>query len=218
MRGRRRRPAGRNWWCGPRPTRRRAWGSRRRQSPQAARIATVGDIDANVAKLDEGERRIPIRVRLPEPDRTDLSAIKNLRLPTAGGGLTTLGSVADVYFQAGPAQIDRVNREREITAIADTIGGLQIGDAQTKRRQAADHAQPAGGSGALQQGQEQAYAQLFAGFAIAILSAIGLVYGVMVLLFRSFFKPLIILSALPTAIGGALAALLATDLALRSPL
>ena len=25
----------------------------------AARIATVGDIDANVAKLDEGERRIP---------------------------------------------------------------------------------------------------------------------------------------------------------------
>ena len=33
----------------------------------AARIATVGDIDANVAKLDEGERRIPIRVRLPKP-------------------------------------------------------------------------------------------------------------------------------------------------------
>ena len=39
----------------------------------------------------------------------------------------------------------------------------------------------------------------------------------MVLLFRSLFKPLIILSALPTAIGGALAFLLATDLALSIP-
>ena len=61
------------------------------------------------------------------------------------------------------------------------------------------------GVGRASQGQEQAYAQLFIGFAIAILSAIGLVYAVMVLLFRSFFKPLVILSALPTAIGGALA-------------
>ena len=67
------------------------------------------------------------------------------------------------------------------------------------------------------QGQEQAYAQLFGGFAVAILSAIGLVYSVMVLLFGSFFKPFVILSALPTAIGGALFALLVTDLSLSIP-
>ena len=41
----------------------------------AARIATVGDIDANVSKLDQGERRIPVRVRLPQSERTDLSVI-----------------------------------------------------------------------------------------------------------------------------------------------
>ena len=67
------------------------------------------------------------------------------------------------------------------------------------------------------EGQEKAYAQLFGGFAIAILSAIGLVYAVMVLLFGSFFKPFVILSALPTAIGGALLALLLTDLSLSIP-
>ncbi|HPA39302.1 MAG TPA: efflux RND transporter permease subunit, partial [Phenylobacterium sp.] len=32
---------------------------------QIARVATVGDIDANVAKLTSGERRIPIRIRMP---------------------------------------------------------------------------------------------------------------------------------------------------------
>ena len=183
----------------------------------AARVATVGDIDANVSKLDEGERRIPIRVRLPKEDRSDLSVIRNLRLPTAGGGETTLGTVADVYFEAGPAQIDRFDRKRNITTMADTTGDTQVGDAQNRVNALPimKHLPP--GVGKASEGQEKAYAELFGGFFIAIASAIGLVYGVMVLLFRSFFKPIIILSALPTAIGGAFAALLISDLALSIP-
>jgi HAE1 family hydrophobic/amphiphilic exporter-1 len=183
----------------------------------AARIATVGDIDANVSKLDEGERRIPVRVRLPQADRTDLSVIKNLRLPTASGGVTTLDSVADVYFQAGPAVIDRVNRKRNLTVIADTTGGLQVGDATAKvaKLPIMKHLPP--GVGRSEQGQEEAYTQLAVGFLTALVSAIGLVYAVMVLLFRSFFKPVIILMALPTAVGGALLALLLTDAALSIP-
>jgi HAE1 family hydrophobic/amphiphilic exporter-1 len=183
----------------------------------AARVATVGDIDANVSKLDEGERRIPIRVRLPKEDRSDLSVIRNLRLPTASGGETTLGSVADVYFEAGPAQIDRFDRKRNITTVADTTGDTQVGDAQNRVNALPimKHLPP--GVGKASEGQEKAYGELFGGFFIAIASAIGLVYGVMVLLFRSFFKPIIILSALPTAIGGAFAALLISDLALSIP-
>ena len=98
----------------------------------AARVATVGDIDANVSKLDQGERRIPIRVRLPAEARDNLDVIRNLRLPTATGDQTTLGSVADVYFQAGPAQIDRTDRKRQITINADTTGDTQVGDAQNR--------------------------------------------------------------------------------------
>ena len=183
----------------------------------AARIATVGDIDANVSKLDEGERRIPIRVRLPKQDRSDLSVIRDLRLPTSSGGVTTLGSVADVYFEAGPAQIDRFDRRRNLTIFADTTGDTQVGDAQTKVDALPIMKHLPAGVGKASAGQEKAYAQLFGGFFIAIAAAIGLVYGVMVLLFRSFFKPIIILSALPTAIGGAFAALLISDLALSIP-
>jgi HAE1 family hydrophobic/amphiphilic exporter-1 len=183
----------------------------------AARVATVGDIDANVSKLDSGERRIPIRVRLPKEDRDNLTVIRNLRLPTSSGGETTLGTVADVYFEAGPAQIDRFNRKRNITIEADTTGDTQVGDAQNRVNALPimKHLPP--GVSKASEGQEKAYAQLFGGFFIAIASAIGLVYGVMVLLFRSFFKPIIILSALPTAIGGAFAALLISDLSLSIP-
>nr|MBA3811930.1 efflux RND transporter permease subunit [Caulobacteraceae bacterium] len=183
----------------------------------AARVATVGDIDANVSKLDQGERRIPVRVRLPERDRTDLSVIKNLRLPTAAGGVTTLGAVADVYFQAGSAEIDRLDRKRQITIVADTTGGAQAGDAQAKvdALPIMRHLPPGVEKASL--GQERRSAELFGGFIVAIASAVGLVYSVMVLLFRSFFKPFVILSALPTAIGGAFLALLVTDLPLSIP-
>jgi HAE1 family hydrophobic/amphiphilic exporter-1 len=184
---------------------------------EAARIATLGDIDANVSKMDEGERRIPIRVRLPERDRADLSVIRNLRLPTASGGVTTLDSVADVYFQAGPGQINRVDRKRNITMEADTTGDTQVGDALNRVHKLPILQALPPGVGLASQGQEKAYGQLFSGFAIAILSAIGLVYAVMVLLFGSFFKPFVILSALPTAIGGALLALLVSDLSLSIP-
>jgi HAE1 family hydrophobic/amphiphilic exporter-1 len=176
----------------------------------AVRIATMGDIDANVAKLDEGERRIPIRVRLAERDRTDLATIKNLRLPTASGRLTTLGAVADVSVQAGPTYITRFARKRNLVVIADTTGNTQIGDARARVNALpiVRHLPP--GIGLAAEGQEQASAELYGGFVIAIGSAIGLVYAVMVLLFHSFFKPLVILAALPLAIGGAFTALLLT--------
>ncbi|HEY1928876.1 MAG TPA: efflux RND transporter permease subunit [Caulobacteraceae bacterium] len=183
----------------------------------AARVATIGDIDANVSKLDEGERRIPVRVRFPEADRTNLSIIRNLRLPTASGGSTTLDSVAQLQFEAGPAEIDRFERKRNMIIMADTTGDTQVGDAINRVHKLPIMQHLPAGVSLASQGQEKAYAELFGGFVVAIFSAIGLVYAVMVLLFRSFFKPVIILSALPTAIGGALFLLLVTDLSLSIP-
>ncbi|MBS0411105.1 MAG: efflux RND transporter permease subunit [Proteobacteria bacterium] len=183
----------------------------------AARVATVGDADSNVPKMNDGERRIPIRVRLPAQDRQDLAVIKGLRLPTASGGWTTLDTVADVYFEAGAAQISRFDRKRNITTTADLSGGAQLGDVLQKVQKlpVLQHL-PAGVSPA-SQGQEQAIGQLFGGFIVAMASAVGLVYGVMVLLFRSFFKPVVILAALPTAIGGAFLALLLWNSMLAIP-
>ncbi len=176
---------------------------------QVARIATVGDIDANVAKLDIGDRRIPIRVRLPDSARSDLPTLRNLRVPTVSGGLTTLGSVADIYFQAGPAEITRYNRRDDIIVQADLTNGAKLSDAysEIKRLPIMNHLPP-GVKYEQNFSNQQAQNQLFGGFVVAILAGIGLVYGVMVLLFGSFFKPITILSALPLSIAGAMVALL----------
>jgi len=184
---------------------------------EAARVATVGDIDANVAKLTVGERRIPIRVRLPQAARADLSTISSLRIPTANGGTTTLDSVADVTFRAGPGQIDRVNRKRQITIQADLAPGVQLGQTVGAVNKLPIMQNLPAGVEPFQQGDQQAFQELFLGFAIAIVSGILLVFSVMVLLFRSFFKPVTILSALPLAVGGGGLALMVLSLPLDMP-
>jgi len=183
----------------------------------AARVATVGDIDANVAKMTQGERRVPIRVRLPRDSRGDLEAIKALLLPTKSGGFTRLDTVADVSFEAGPAKIDRFGRKRQLTVEADLAGGAQLGQALNEVNNTPTMKKLPAGVTPAAAGDQEAFVELFTGFAVALLSAIGLVYGVLVLLFRSFFKPVTILSALPLAISGALAALVVTGQSLSMP-
>ncbi|MDB5437249.1 MAG: cation/multidrug efflux pump [Phenylobacterium sp.] len=180
------------------------------------RVATVGDIDANVAKFNEGERRIPIRIRLPETARADIQRIGALRVPIASGGSTTLDSVADIGFQAGPARIDRLNRERQLTVRAE-LNGVQMGQAQkaVNNLPIMKHLPPGVRPAAI--GNQQAMAELFGGFLLAIFAGVSMIFGVLVLLFRSFFKPVVILSALPLAVGGAFLGLLIFHLSLSIP-
>ncbi|MFN3573418.1 MAG: efflux RND transporter permease subunit [Phenylobacterium sp.] len=186
------------------------------QIASVARVATVGDIDANVAKLTIGERRLPIRLRLPADARADLETIKNLRLPTASGGVTTLGAVADVEFQAGPAQIERLNRQRQQTVQAE-LNGVELGDAYAKVQQLPIMKNLPQGVAPAQTGELEAMQELFGSMGMAIFAGVSMIFGVLILLFRSFFKPVVILSALPLAVGGAFLGLLIFQLSLSVP-
>jgi HAE1 family hydrophobic/amphiphilic exporter-1 len=168
-----------------------------------ARIASVGDIDGNVAKMTDGERRIPVRIRLPAADRANIDLIRDLQVPTAGGGMTALSNVADVEFQSGPAQIYRYNRRRFVAIDADLAGGAQLGQglAEVNKLPIMQHLP----DGVVKEnlGQAEQFGELFGQLMLAIVAGISMIYAVLVLLFRSFFKPLTILSALPLAAGGA---------------
>ncbi len=184
---------------------------------QIARVATIGDIDANVAKFPDGERRIPIRVKLPDSARGDLNAIGRLRVPTASGKTTDLRSVADISFEAGPGRIVRYDRERRASVDADLVNGATIGQAlkQVHQLPIMKHLPP--GVREATAGDVENMIDLFSGIILAMLAGVALIYAVLVLLFRSFFKPLTILSALPLSLGGCFIALLVTGKALDLP-
>jgi HAE1 family hydrophobic/amphiphilic exporter-1 len=183
---------------------------------EIVRVATIGDIDANVARMTEGQRRVPIRAQVAASARRDLTALADLQVPTAGLVSTRLGAVADLGFEAGPARIERFDRERRISIRAD------LRDASLGQALAAIDALPA--MTALPQGVRNAaygdaeqLGELFGGFATAMVAGVALLFAVLVLLFRSVFKPVTILTALPLSIVGAIAGLFAFGLGLTLP-
>jgi hydrophobic/amphiphilic exporter-1 (mainly G- bacteria), HAE1 family len=173
-----------------------------------SRVATIGDIDANVPKLTDGERRVPVRIRLPVEARSNIDLIKSLQVPTASGGTARLDSVADVSFQAGPALINRFNRQRMLAIDGDLAGGAQLGQGLKEVSKLPIMKHLPDGVAPATTGQSQQFVELFTQLGIAIFTGVSMIYAVLVLLFRSFFKPITILSALPLAIGGAFLGLL----------
>lgn len=189
-----------------------------------ARIATSGDIEANTPKFSEGERRLAIRVRLPDSVRTNLEQLSQLRVPTLNGGSTTLGAVADISYEAGPGVIQRLYRKRMASVQADFAPGRTSGEATeavdgTKTMSEIFAAEEAGTATVTRArvGNEQAEAQMFGGIVTALMAGVALIYSVMVLLFKSVFKPVVILASLPLSFSGAFVALLITGKEVSMP-
>src|SRR5690606_26736358 len=94
---------------------------------EVLRIATSGDFDTNVARLNLDNRQVYIRLRLGDDLRKELDTIADMRLSGREGPIP-LSSVASVSLSSGPSQIDRYDRRRYVTVQAD-LAGMPLGDA-----------------------------------------------------------------------------------------
>jgi hydrophobe/amphiphile efflux-1 (HAE1) family protein len=173
---------------------------------ETSRIATSGDFDAQLAKLNLDNRQVNIRVRIADAQRQDLDAIAGLRVP-ARNGPVPLSSVAALTVESGPSQIDRYDRKRYVTLDAD-LGGMPLGEALAAARAlpAAQHL-PSGVK-LIETGDAETSAELAGSFGLALLTGLLCVFCVLVLLFGDFLQPVTILSAIPLSLGGAFVALL----------
>jgi len=179
------------------------------------RIATSGDFNAQLAKLNLDTRQIDIRVRLADRYRTDLATFANLRVPGREGPVP-LSSIAELSVESGPTQIDRYDRQRYVAINAD-LAGYPLGDALAAARALPSMQGKPSNVRFLELGDVELMAQLFAGFGFAMVTGILCVICVLVLLFKDFLQPATILSALPLSIGGSLVALLVTGGSLNLP-
>lgn len=182
---------------------------------ETVRVATAGDYDTNLPKLNLSERQVPIRVKLPDAVRADLAAIARLTVPGKNGPVM-LGNVASISMDGGPAQIDRLNRSRNVVFDVE-LGQRTLGevDAEARALPSMRNLPPAVKIAEL--GDTQEMRALFASFGLAMTIGVLCIYGVLVLLFRDFLQPVTILAALPLSIGGAFIALLLTGKALSMP-
>ncbi|PJJ97154.1 RND transporter [Lysobacteraceae bacterium NML91-0213] len=177
----------------------------------ATRVATRGDYEQFLAKLNLPERQVPIRVQLDERALSDPSLLGQLRVPTATGGSVPLSSVASITIASGPSQIDRFDRRRNVTITVD-LNGMAMGEVEGQIDALPSLQNLPPGVDRQAAGDSEIFAEMFGGFAMAMVAGIFCVYGVLLLLFNHASQPVTILVAVPLAAGGAFGALLITGL------
>jgi multidrug efflux pump subunit AcrB len=182
---------------------------------ETLRIATVGDYDSALPKMNLPQRQVPIVVKLAASARTDLDVLSRLTVPGAKGPVM-LGQVATLAFGGGPAVIDRYDRARNINFEVE-LAGIALGDMKTAVAKLPSlKALPVGVS-VLEIGDAEVQGELFASFGLAMLTGVLCIYIVLVLLFKAFLHPFTILAALPLSLGGAFVALLLADKSFSMP-
>jgi multidrug efflux pump subunit AcrB len=179
------------------------------------RIATVGDYDAALPKLNLSQRQIPIVVMLDTSARTDLDLLGRLSVPGVKGPVM-LSQVAKLEVASGPAVIDRYDRSRNITFEVE-LSGMPLGDVTTAVQNLAAIKGLPHGVKVVEVGDAEVMGELFASFALAMLTGVLCIYIVLVLLFKSLLHPVTILTALPLSLGGAFVGLLLADKSFSMP-
>jgi multidrug efflux pump subunit AcrB len=182
---------------------------------ETLRVATSGDYEIGLAKLNLSERQIPIRVKLPDSVRADISALERLTVPGRYGP-TLLGNVVTFSMDSGPAQIDRLNRSRNVVLDVE-LGGRPLGEVFADAIALPSLINLPAGVTRAELGDTKEMQALFASFGLAMAIGLLCIYMILVLLFHDFLQPITILGALPLSIGGAFVALLATGMSFSMP-
>ena len=185
------------------------------QIAEAARIATVGDVSANLAKFSAVDRQVPIRVQLDERARGDLSTLDTLRIKAGNGITVPLATVADTGFGEGPTTIERYDRRRRVAIEADLVGSTPLGTAIEQVMALSSARNLPAGVTIAKFGDSEIMDEVFSSFSRAIAAGVLMVFAVLVLLFADAMQPVTILFSMPLSIGGAFLALLLTGNAIN---
>ncbi|OCJ15032.1 ABC transporter permease [Rhizobium sp. AC44/96] len=187
------------------------------QISETIRVATIGDIDASLAKINLDDRQIPIRVQASVDMRRDLAALRALKIQTASGGTVPLSTVADIDYSEGVSSIKRNNRNRVVAIGSDLPQGVALDTASARFRAIVADAKIPSTVHLVESGDTKVQKEMQQSFVNAMLMGLMLVLTVLILLFKDVIQPFTILFSLPLAIGGVAVGLLVTNNPLSMP-
>ncbi|TXN70976.1 CusA/CzcA family heavy metal efflux RND transporter [Methylobacterium sp. WL18] len=182
--------------------------------------AAIGGREAG--SVFEGDRRVPIVVRLTDAVREDREALENLPVPLPPGpngkvASVLLRQVASFSVTEGPNQISRENGQRRVVVTAN-VRGRDIGSlvAEAQAKVAEQIALPAG-SYVTWGGQFENLASARRRLTLVVPVCFGLIFLLLTSALGSARDALLVFSAVPLALTGGIAALWLRGMPLSVP-
>ena len=183
----------------------------------ASALRTMVGGEDDITKFKDGDELYDVRVRVAEEYRDTKEAISALMVPGKINGedhMFRLDAVAVVEEGTGPSQIDRFNRQRQVTVQANLNGidmrsALQIMDNIYNNLHAG--AEYTGGAS----GMAQEMGKMFASFLMAFILAFFFKYMILAAQFESYTHPVAIIVSLPLTLPFAVLSLFLTGQSLN---
>jgi len=158
-------------------------------------------------RIQRGRDDIRVMVRYPEDERKSIGDLETMRVRTPDGGEVPFSTVADAELGRGFATIKRVDRRRTINVTAEvdetvTTANEVLADLQANYLPAilANHREVGYSLEGEQANQMDAMNALASGMVVALF----VIYVLMAIPFKSYVQPLIVMSAVPFGIVGAI--------------
>ena len=174
---------------------------------EALNVLIAGE---KVSTFNEGTDQYDVRVRAVGQSRTSPEALQNLFVQSTKVGWTNLSNLVTVEEGTGPAAIDRLNRQRQVTLLANVKPGGSQAAVIDKMNQFVKelNVDPAYTTGLAGRSKELGRAGYY--FVLAFMLSFIFMYMILAAQFESFIHPVTILLTLPLAIPFGILSLLLT--------
>ena len=172
------------------------------------RLMISGEED--ITKYKEGDQLYEVRLRVRPDQRINANSISGLMVPSGEGRLVRLDNVAVIERGTGPSQIDRYNRQRQVTVTANLLPNKSLGEALADTQAIIERTGLPPGYDYRFTGFGKVMQELFLNFIIAFSLSVIFMYMVLAAQFESFVHPVTILASLPLAVPFAIISLFIT--------
>jgi HAE1 family hydrophobic/amphiphilic exporter-1 len=187
-------------------------GVRVSDAADALRLLVGGD---QVTTYNEGGEQYEVHVRAVEGDRQTAEAIRQLTVPSTKLGSVPLENVASMVRGTAPSEINRLNRQRQVTVFAGLLQGYSQVPAMDAMQRAADDLGMGPGYNTRFAGRSRELGRAAENFLIAFGLSLVFMYLILAAQFESWIHPITILLSLPLTLPFALLSIIVTGQSLN---
>ena len=174
---------------------------------EALRLLVGGD---QVSTYNEGGEQYEVHVRAVQGNRQTGEAIKQLTVPSSKDSSVPLQNIASLTSGTAPAEINRLNRQRQVTVFAGLQQGVSQTPAMDAMTRAADSLNMGPGYSTRFAGRSRELGRAAQNFLIAFALSLIFMYLILAAQFESWLHPVTILLSLPLTLPFALLSIIIT--------
>ena len=174
---------------------------------EALRLLVGGD---QVTTYNEGSEQYEVHVRAEQGDRDTASGIGQMTVPSSRVGSVPLENLAHLTPGTAPSEINRLNRQRQVTVFAGLLPGVSQTPAMAAMTKTAEGLEMGPGYTTRFAGRSRELGRAAQNFLIAFGLSLVFMYLILAAQFESWLHPITILLSLPLTLPFALLSIIIT--------